>query len=167
MGLRNNHVALSHLTSVFLNGRFDRYPKRRGITRIKQLLKEGVNVALGHDDFQNPFFPFGYGDMIQALWAAVLLDHLNFSEGLISLITENARREWVLSTQSLPSEDLVILDARSLREQLSTLSPRFMVIRKGRIVAYTNRSGEVIINGSKVNPYEILSQFGVEAKRKS
>ena len=197
LGLRNNHVALSHLTSihsdsdeyvhrlirlikkrnatvisspltsVFLNGRFDRYPKRRGITRIKQLLKEGVNVALGHDDFQNPFFPFGYGDIIQALWAAILLDHLDFGEGLISLITENARREWALSTQSLPSEDLVILDARSLREQLSTLSPRFMVIRKGRIVAYSNRSGEVIINGSKVNPYEILSQFGVEAKRKS
>lgn len=62
----------------------------------------------------------------------------------------------MLSTSNPPSHDIVILDARSLREQLSTLSPRFMVIRKGKIIAYSNKSGEVIINGSKINPYELI-----------
>ncbi|BDC18883.1 amidohydrolase family protein [Acidianus sp. HS-5] len=186
LGLRNNHVALSHLTSihsdsdeytyrliklikkrnatvissplttVFLNGRFDRYPKRRGLTRIKQLLSEGVIVSLGHDDFQNPFFPFGFGDMVQSLWMAILLEQIEFRDDLINLITENARKEWVLSTSKKPSEDIVILDAKSLREQLSTLSPRFMVIRKGKIIAYTNKSGEVILNGNKINPYDLI-----------
>ena len=153
---RNATVISSPLTTVFLNGRFDGYPKRRGLTRIKQLLNEGVNVALGHDDFQNPFFPFGFGDIVQALWMAILLEQLEFKEDLVNLITENARKEWVLSTSNPPSHDIVILDARSLREQLSTLSPRFMVIRKGKIIAYSNKSGEVIINGSKINPYELI-----------
>lgn len=90
---RNATVISSPLTTVFLNGRFDGYPKRRGLTRIKQLLNEGVNVALGHDDFQNPFFPFGFGDIVQALWMAILLEQLEFKEDLVNLITENARKE--------------------------------------------------------------------------
>ncbi|MQL54408.1 amidohydrolase family protein [Acidianus ambivalens] len=189
LGLRNGHIALSHLTSihsdndeyvsrlirlikkrnasvissplttVFLNGRFDKYPKRRGLTRIKQLLSEGVNVALGHDDFQNPFFPFGFGDIIQALWLAVLMEQANLkdAEAWIDLITRNAEIEWTLSTSFKPSEDIVILDAKSLREQLSTLSTRFMVIRKGKIIAYSNRSGEVFLNDSKINPYDLIA----------
>ena len=188
LGLKNNHVALSHLTSihsdsdeyvsrliklikkrnatvissplttVFLNGRFDNYPKRRGLTRIKQLLREGVNVSLGHDDFQNPFFPFGYGDILQALWLAILMEQASLKEAeeWINLITKNSEKEWILSTNEKPSEDLVILDAKSLKEQFSTLSPRFMVIRKGKIVAYSNRSGEVIIGGNKINPYSLI-----------
>jgi len=188
LGLRNNHVALSHLTSihsdndeyvskliklikkrnasvissplttVFLNGRFDGYPKRRGLTRIKQLVDEGVNVALGHDDFQNPFFPFGFGDIIQALWMAILMEQVNLkdTEDWIGLITKNAEKEWILSSYLKPSDDIVILDAKSLREQFSTLSPRFMVIRKGKIIAYSNKSGEVILNGNKINPYELI-----------
>lgn len=55
-----------------------------------------------------------------------------------------------------PSQDLVILDSKSLREQFSTLSPRFMVIRTGKIIAYSNRSGEVILNGNKINPYSLI-----------
>ena len=188
LGLKNNHVSLSHLTSihsdndeyvsrlirlikernasvissplttVFLNGRFDKYPKRRGLTRIKQLLKEGINVTLGHDDFQNPFFPFGYGDIIQALWLAILMEQasLKESEDWINLITKNSETEWYLSTMNKPSQDLVILDSKSLREQFSTLSPRFMVIRTGKIIAYSNRSGEVILNGNKINPYSLI-----------
>jgi cytosine deaminase len=188
LGLKNNHVSLSHLTSihsdndeyvsrlirlikkrnasvissplttVFLNGRFDKYPKRRGLTRIKQLLKEGINVTLGHDDFQNPFFPFGYGDIIQALWLAILMEQasLKESEDWINLITKNSETEWYLSTINKPSQDLVILDSKSLREQFSTLSPRFMVIRTGKIIAYSNRSGEVILNGNKINPYSLI-----------
>ncbi|QGR19582.1 amidohydrolase family protein [Stygiolobus azoricus] len=185
LSLRHTHVALSHLTAlhsapreyaerlmslikrksasvissplttVYLNSRYGDYPKIRGITRIKEMLERDINVCLGHDDFQNPFFPLGFGDIIQALYLAVLLDQINPVDEVINLITVNAEREF--SYASRPSkDDIVILDAKSIREQLSTLSSRFMVIRKGKIIAKTNKRGEVIVGGNTFNPFSLI-----------
>jgi cytosine deaminase len=53
------------LVSLHLQGRFDDYPKRRGLTRVKEMLTAGVNVAFGHDDLMDPWYPLGTANPVQ------------------------------------------------------------------------------------------------------
>jgi cytosine deaminase len=53
------------MVSLHLQGRFDGYPKRRGITQVKELLAAGVNVAFGHDDVMDPWYPLGTANPLQ------------------------------------------------------------------------------------------------------
>ena len=61
-----NFVA-NPLINMYLGGRFDTYPKRRGLTRVKELDQEGLNVAFGEDDIQDPWYPMGNGNMMDVL----------------------------------------------------------------------------------------------------
>ena len=58
------NVVCNPLVSKILQGRHDTYPKRRGLTRVKEMLEEGINVALGHDDILDPWYPLGTHDML-------------------------------------------------------------------------------------------------------
>src|SRR6266481_4425481 len=60
------HMVTNPLDNSVLQGRFDSYPIRRGFTRVKELLRAGVNVAIGHDSIMDPWYPLGYGDPLQA-----------------------------------------------------------------------------------------------------
>jgi cytosine deaminase len=53
------------MVSLHLQGRFDGYPKRRGLTQVKELLAAGVNVAFGHDDIVDPWYPMGTANSLQ------------------------------------------------------------------------------------------------------
>lgn len=70
------NIIANPLVNVNLQGRFDTYPKRRGITRIKELLGNGINVSLGHDDIYDPFYPLGSGDMVEVLSMGLHLCHM-------------------------------------------------------------------------------------------
>jgi len=48
-----------------LQGRFDTYLKRRGHTRVKEMLAAGINVGIGHDSIMDPWYPLGVGDPVQ------------------------------------------------------------------------------------------------------
>lgn len=70
------HIIANPLVNVNLQGRFDTYPKRRGITRIKELLEHGIPVSMGHDDIYDPFYPLGNGDMKEVLVMGLHLCHM-------------------------------------------------------------------------------------------
>jgi len=59
------NVVSNPLVSLHLQGRFDTYPKRRGLTRVAELLEAGVNVAFGHDDVMDPWYPLGTANPAQ------------------------------------------------------------------------------------------------------
>ena len=61
-----NFVA-NPLVNIHLQGRFDDYPKRRGVTRVKEMLEAGINVCFGHDDVFDPWYPLGTASMLQVL----------------------------------------------------------------------------------------------------
>lgn len=61
-----NFVA-NPLINMYLGGRFDTYPKRRGLTRVKELDANGINVAFGEDDIKDPWYPMGNGNMLDSL----------------------------------------------------------------------------------------------------
>lgn len=70
------NIIANPLVNVNLQGRFDTYPKRRGITRMKELLENEINVSLGHDDIYDPFYPLGSGDMTEVLFMGLHLCHM-------------------------------------------------------------------------------------------
>ncbi len=81
--------------NIHLQGRYDTYPKRRGITRVKELLESGVNVSYGADDVMEPFYPIGAGDMLEVLFMGVHVSQLTGYSQLndaLDLITVNGAR---------------------------------------------------------------------------
>jgi cytosine deaminase len=59
------NLVCNPMVNLHLQGRFDGYPKRRGLTQVKELLAAGVNVAFGHDDVMDPWFPLGTANPCQ------------------------------------------------------------------------------------------------------
>ena len=138
------NVIANPFDNVVLQGRFDTYPKRRGITRVKELLAAGVNVALGHDSIMDPWFPLGRGDMLAAAQLALFLCHMSGYEeinAVFNLITENAARALRIQdrygiVEGKPA-DFLILDAPTTFEALRLLPARLHVFKQGREVAST------------------------------
>lgn len=136
-------IVSNPLVNANLQGRFDSYPKRRGLTRIKELLNSGINVCLGHDDMLDPWYPLGAGDMLQVLFMALHLAHLTSREELLNaldLITTNGAKAIRLNDYGIaPGKraNLVLLNAKNEIDALRILGPPLWVIKDGRMVAST------------------------------
>ena len=138
------NVIANPFDNVVLQGRFDTYPKRRGITRVKELLAVGVNVALGHDSIMDPWFPLGRGDMLAAAQLALFLCHMSGYEEIndvLDLITTNAAKTLRIEDRYGIEEgkpaDFLVLDAPTAFEALRLLPARLHVFKQGREVAST------------------------------
>ncbi len=145
------NVIANPFDNVVLQGRFDTYPKRRGITRVKELLASGVNVALGHDSIMDPWFPLGRGDMLAAAQLALFLCHMSGYEEIetvLDLITTNAARVLRIEDRYGIEEgkpaDFLVLDAPSAFEALRLLPARLYVFKGGREVARTTPARSVV-----------------------
>ncbi|MFL5654624.1 MAG: amidohydrolase family protein, partial [Ktedonobacteraceae bacterium] len=145
------NVVANPFDNVVLQGRFDTYPKRRGITRVKELLATGVNVALGHDSIMDPWFPLGKGDMLAAAQLALYLCHMSGYEEIndvLDLITTNAARVLRIQDNYGIEEEkpanFLVLDAPSAFEALRLVPARLHVFKDGREVAYTTPGKSVL-----------------------
>ncbi|MCH4815706.1 MAG: amidohydrolase family protein [Saccharolobus sp.] len=129
------------LINVVLQGRFDGYPKRRGMAPIKEMLNANVNVALGHDCIMDPWYPLGIGNMLQVLFMAIHLDQMMGFEELISsinLITFNGAKAWRVKNYGIKignEADLLVTDADDVIDLIRFMSPPRFVIRKGKVIA--------------------------------
>ena len=138
------NIVANPFDNVVLQGRFDTYPKRRGITRVKELLAAGVNVSLGHDSIMDPWFPLGKGDMLAAAQLALFLCHMSGYEEIndvLDLITVNAAKTLRIQ-ESYGIEEgkpasFLILDAPTAFEALRLVPARLHVFKDGREVATT------------------------------
>ena len=66
--------------NLYLQGRFDRYPKRRGLTRVTELLDRGIKCAAGQDCINDPFYPLGQGKMLEQAFLLVHAEHMGSPE---------------------------------------------------------------------------------------
>ncbi len=151
------HVVCNPLVSKVLQGRHDNYPKRRGLTRVKELLEEGINVALGHDDILDPWYPLGSHDMLEVAHMGVHALHMSGvqeMESLFNAVTYNAAR--VMGVEGYGLEpgcraDMVVLQASDPIQALRLKSPRLQVIRGGRVIAETPEvKSTVCLDGAAV-----------------
>jgi cytosine deaminase len=156
------NIVANPFDNVTLQGRFDTYPKRRGITRVKELLAGGVNVSLGHDSIMDPWFPLGRGDMLAAAQLALFLCHMSGSEEILNvldLITTNAARTLRIQDRYGIEEgkpaDFLILDAANAFEALRLLPPRLHVFKGGREIASTTPLRSVLRRTGDEQGHEI------------
>lgn len=134
------HVMTLPATDLFLNGRGDKEKVRRGMTPVKLLLEEGVNVIVGTNNIQNPFTPFGTGDPLDVALLLAQVAHmgtLKDSEILLDMTTVNAARALGISKHGIKLNnpaDLVLFDTKNRRNVLLERPKRLGVWKKGRQV---------------------------------
>ena len=142
-----NFVA-NPLVNTHLQGRADTYPKRRGITRVKELLQQGINVSFGHDDIYDPWYPMGNGSLRDVVFVGLHVTQLmGYQEIMDSykFITTNAARTLHISDSYGIKEgnpaNFIVLDAQNYYEALI----------KDASVLYSYRKGRKIVENS---PFE-------------
>lgn len=137
-----NFVA-NPLVNIHLQGRFDTYPKRRGITRVKEMLENNINVCFGHDDVFDPWYPLGTASTLQVLHMGLhvcqLMGYDQINDG-IKLITENSAKTLAIQGYGISegnSANLVILPAENGFDAVRRQVPVRYSIRAGNIIAET------------------------------
>ncbi|WP_338604666.1 amidohydrolase family protein [Sulfolobus tengchongensis] len=139
------------LINITLQGRLEGYPKRRGMAPIKEMMRAGVNVALGHDCIMDPWYPLGIGNMLQVLFMAIHIDQLTGFNELISsinLITFNGANAWHVKDYGIEvsnTANLLVTDADDVFDLIRFMNPPRFVIRRGKIVAKEGKY--VLFNG--------------------
>jgi len=142
-------VSNAHISLAFTGVVTGREPATRNITRVRELLRAGVNVASGQDDVNDPYYPFGRCDQLEVGWMMAHAAQLVFPrdiETAYDMITANAAHVMSIADYGLAAgrrADLVVLDAPNVKEAFRLQADRVWVVRKGRVVAETTRSRKV------------------------
>ncbi len=137
------HIVTNPLDNSVLQGRFDAYPIRRGYTRVKELLANGINVCIGQDSIMDPWYPLGVGDPLQACFVMAHYGHMSGRdelESMLDLVTTRAAACFGAEDYGLAEgkrADLVLFDAPTAVDAVRTLAPRRAVVSRGRVVAET------------------------------
>lgn len=132
------------LVNVHLGGRFDTYPKRRGVTRIKELTTAGINVSFGEDDIQDPWNPLGDGNMLDAVTMGVYIAHLmgyHQLQDAFNYVTYNGAKTLHISDNygievGKPA-NCILLNAHDFYNALNKHVEVLYNIRHGKVLAET------------------------------
>jgi cytosine/creatinine deaminase len=140
---RLNFIA-NPLINITLQGRTDRYPKRRGVTRVKELWRNGLNVSLGHDCIQDPWYSLGTGNLLSVAEMAVHVCQMTGLEEIdacFDMVTRfGAQTLGIQADYGIAvgkPANLIVLDARSPYEAILERATVKTVISKGRVLAET------------------------------
>lgn len=144
------------LVNIHLQGRFDDYPKRRGVTRVKEMLAANINVCFGHDDVFDPWYPLGTANMLQVLHMGLHVcqvmgyDQINQS---LDMISHNSAKALNIhhnyGIEAGKPGSLLLLPAEN----------GFDAVRRQVPVGYSIRKGEVI---ARTKPAETSIHLGTE-----
>ncbi|GAB7531144.1 cytosine deaminase [Pseudomonas sp. 3A(2025)] len=127
--------------SIHLQGRYDGYPKRRGLTRVAEIDRAGMNICFGQDSIVDPWYPLGNGNILRILEAGLHICHMLGYEDLqrcLDLITDNSARTLNLGERyglevGRPA-NLLILSAPDDYEMIRSQGQVLMSIRAGKVI---------------------------------
>lgn len=132
------------LVNTHLQGRFDDYPKRRGVTRVKEMLAADINVCFGHDDVFDPWYPLGTANMLQVLHMGLHVtqvmgyDQINQSLNLIGQNSANALNiQDKYGIEVGKPGSLLILPAENGFDAVRRQVPVRYSVRHGKVIAAT------------------------------
>jgi cytosine deaminase len=138
------NLVCNPMVNLHLQGRFDGYPKRRGLTQVKEMHAAGVNVAFGHDDVMDPWFPLGTGNPLQVAHvgalAAQMMSPAEIAE-CFAMVTTRAADVLSLGERygiapGRPAS-LIVLPASDPFDAIRRQVRPWYVISHGRVVAET------------------------------
>ena len=144
------HVVANPLINITLQGRHDTYPKRRGMTRVPELMAAGINVAFGHDCVMDPWYSLGSADMLEVAHMGLHVAQMTSQTQMRSCfaaVTVNPAKAMGLDGYGIAvgqHADFVLLQARDPVEAIRLRANRLMVVRRGRIVAQTPAATAVL-----------------------
>ncbi|MGL5179970.1 MAG: cytosine deaminase [Aeromonas veronii] len=148
-----NFVA-NPLVNIHLQGRFDTYPKRRGITRVKEMLEANINVCFGHDDVFDPWYPMGTANMLQVLHMGLhvcqIMGYEQINDGLKLISSHSARTLNVQDRYGIEvgkPANLLILPAENGFDAVRRQVPVRYSIRHGKVIAQTRPAQTEIVLG--------------------
>ena len=134
------------LINITIQGRHDGYPKRRGMTRVPELMAAGLTVAFGHDCVMDPWYSLGSGDMLEVASMGLHVAQMTSQDGMkacFDAVTVNPARILGLEGYGLAPgcrADFVLLQARSPAEAIRLRANRLRVVRGGRTLARAPRA---------------------------
>lgn len=133
------------LINIVIQGRHDTFPKRRGLTRVKEMRAQGITVGWGQDCVLDPWYPLGTADMLDVAFMGLHVAQMTHPDEMRAcfdmVTTQNAR---ILGLEGYGLEpgcmaSLVVLDAGHPVEALRLRADRLAVISKGKVVAVKPR----------------------------
>ncbi len=137
------HAVANPLINITLQGRHDTYPKRRGMTRVPELLAAGINVGFGHDCVMDPWYPLGSGDMLEVAHMGLHIAQMTSQAQMracFDAVTVNNARILGLTGYGLEvgcNADFVLLQARDVVEAIRLRATRLAVVRRATVIART------------------------------
>lgn len=149
--MSNINFVSNPLVNIHLQGRFDTYPKRRGLTRVKELQEAGMNVCFGHDDIFDPWYPLGTGNMLQVLHMGIHASQLMGYDQIVNsidLITQNSAKtlniEEKYGIEEGKPANFIILSAKDEYDAIRKQASVRYSIRNGNVIAETEPSKSMI-----------------------
>jgi len=147
-------IVANPLINITLQGRHDTYPKRRGMTRVPELMAAGVNVAFGHDCVMDPWYGMGSGDMLEVAHMGLHIAQMTSQKGIracYDAVTVNAAKVMHLQGYGIEKgcdASFVLLQARDVVEAIRLRSNRLRVWRRGALLARSpEQSSELKVQG--------------------
>jgi cytosine deaminase len=129
------------LINITLQGRSDTYPKRRGMTRVPELMAAGIDVAFGHDCVMDPWYSFGSGDMLEVAHMGLHVAQMTgvaATRACFDAVTINPARILGLEGYGIApgcAANCVVLDARDPAEAIRLRAARLAVVSRGKVVS--------------------------------
>ena len=137
------HAIANPPINILIQGRHDTYPKRRGLTRVRELRDAGVTVGFGQDCMMDPWHSLGNADMLDVAIMGLHVGQLSSMDDMrwcFRAVTENPARIMNLEGYGVAKgcdANLVLLHARDPIEAIRLRATRLAVIRQGRVIART------------------------------
>ncbi|MEM5439177.1 amidohydrolase family protein [Paraburkholderia diazotrophica] len=129
------------LINITLQGRSDTYPKRRGMTRVPEMMAAGIDVAFGHDCVMDPWYSLGSGDMLEVAHMGLHVAQMTGIDAMhacFDAVTANAARILGLERYGIEpgcDANLVVLDARDAVEAIRLRAARLAVVSRGKVAS--------------------------------
>ena len=131
------------LINITLQGRTDTYPKRRGVTRVKELWQAGLNVSLGHDCIQDPWYNLGTGNMLDVAQMAVhvcQMTGISEIDACFDMVTTHGAKTLHLNNYGIEvgkPANLIVLDAKNRYDAIRRRATVTEVISQGKLLSVT------------------------------
>lgn len=133
------------LINIMLQGRHDNFPKRRGLTRVKEMQALGIRVGWGQDCVLDPWYSLGTADMLDVAFMGLHVAQMSSPADMarcFDMVTNVNAAIMGLDHLGLAvgkRASLVVLDAGNPIEALRLRAERICVIARGKMVAERTR----------------------------
>ena len=134
------------LINIVLQGRHDSFPKRRGLTRVKEMQAMGIKVGWGQDCVLDPWYSLGTGDMLDVAFMGLHVAQMTHPEEMarcFTMVTETNAEIMGLQGYGLhvgAQASLVVLDANDPVDALRQRAARRVVVAKGKVISRSPRA---------------------------